>query len=145
MSYYPDVVFCHYAAMGGGQGVDGGYVGRKGITRLSKDSVDEWVRAWKAKGETGAKRTKGAGLTALSGMLGMERRGKELSREEVVEWVMSRVRQEMKADGEGRVSRENFIGQWKAGHGRIFGVAENKVEHVGGVDDMGNPLNCSVM
>ena len=139
IGYYPEVVFSHYAAMGGGEA---GLIGRKGITRLSKDSVDEWVKGWKAQRVEGGegKRGKAAGLSALSKVLGMEK-SKEVTREEVVEWVMKRVRQEMKADGEGRVSRENFIGEWKACHGRVFGVVEVKEA----VDDMGNPLNCAVM
>ena len=123
---------------------------------MGKDAVEEWVRMWKGRkeevggggggggegeGEGGGRRRKGEGLGVLCRLLGMDRKGKDVTREEVVEWVVRRMRQEMKADGEGRVVKGTLMAEWKGCHARMFGVAGEERP----VDEQGNPLQCAVM
>ena len=141
------------------------FISKKGVSRLGRDSVDEWMRVWRnrlnttttesggdsggkgsSKAEKGQKRAKGKldtdGLFVLSRLLQMNWKSKkDVFRDDLDQWVVRRIRQELQADSEGRVSKANFINGWKSCHKGIFNT---------GSDEQGkptdeNPMACVVM
>ena len=146
LSYYPELVFSHYAPIGAAAGVsEFGCLHRKATARLARDAVDEWLRVWKLEAED---RTEGrkAGkveqeaLQALCRVLAFTVTERKVDREAVNLYVTKRLRQDMKADEDGRISKSAFINGWKACHARVFGLTEKDA-----TEPVDNPLACAVM
>ena len=165
LAAYPEAVFNHYAVISHLPPMHSElmFVSKKGLARLGKDSVDEWMRVWRDRltsagsaaaaggSEAGSnakekKRAKGKmdtdGLLVLSKLLQMGKTSKkDVFRDDIDQWVVRRIRQELQADSEGRVSKASFINGWKACHKGIFNTATDEQ----GKPSDENPLACTIM
>ena len=164
LAAYPEAVFNHYAVIGHTVPLNSDlmFVSKKGVARLGRDSVDEWMRVWRNRlnndtasssaADGGAsrakekKRAKGKqdtdGLLVLSRLLQMGKTSKkDVFRDEIDQWVVRRIRQEMQADSEGRVSKGNFVNGWRQCHKSIFNTGSDEQDK----PTDGNPMACVVM
>ena len=165
LAAYPDAVFNHYAALGHLPHMhdDPMFISRKGVARLGKDSVDEWMRVWRNRlngdgaaagsGTEGSgsrakekKKAKGKmetdGLLVLSRLLQMGKTSKkDVFRDDIDQWVVRRIRQELQADSEGRLSRGSFVNGWKQCHKGIFNTGSEEQSKPSDA----NPMACSIM
>ena len=166
LNAYPEAVFNHYAVISHipPMHTDLMFISKKGVTRLGKDSVDEWMRVWRnrltndatgaAAGSEGAntskakekKRAKGKmdtdGLLVLSRLLQMGKTSKkDVFKDDIDQWVVRRIRQELQADSEGRISKATFINCWKQCHKGIFNTGSDEQSKPS--DE--NPMTCSIM
>ena len=166
LTAYPEAVFQHYAVISHLPPMHSElvFISKKGVAKLGRDSVDEWMRVWRnrltaeqtnatdgAAGSSGSKakekkRAKGKldtdGLLVLSRLLQMGKTGrKDVFRDDIDQWVVRRVRQELQADSDGRISKASFVNGWKQCHTGIFNTGSD----VQSKPSDENPLACTIM